>query len=724
MILNSTETELQNLIKNQQEEIEILRQQLREQITLRKETDDTIKYFATSLFGKNTLDEILWDVAKNCISRLGFVDCVIYLVDESRNVLVQKAAYGAKNPQHFQIQDPIEIPLGLGIVGAVAESGNAEIVNDTRKDPRYIVDDEMRNSEMAVPLILQSKVIGVIDTEHPHVNFFSQHHLNSLTTIAAICASKISQSEADQRAMKALEVQREADHIKQLDQIKSQFFANISHEFRTPLNLILAPLQKDEPLSREEMQMMSRNAKRLLRLVNQLLDLARLESGSLKAELRHINVFGFISDIANAFELIADVKRMRYKVNIPTYDCIGFTDPDKLEKIIYNLLSNAFKFTPEDGTVIIAVSFLDRQLEIRVTDNGTGIAKSHQDTIFDRFYQVDASQTRSTEGSGIGLSLTKELTELLGGKISLCSEPGNGCEFIVTLPMLTGTETPDIEVIQLEATSYYPYVEQNEISHLLGPEENTEFPVVLIIDDNLDFQKYMRSCLAAKYNVLLAPHGEAGLAVARQRIPDLIISDIMMPVMDGVTLLRELRSDEKTSHIPIILLTASVDGETKIKGFETGADQYLVKPFEIDELHARIQSLLTRQETLRKKYVREISLQPTGLVIKDRDATFLEKAVRIIEENMTSQSFTVETLQLEVGMSRMQLHRKLKALINQPASDFIRSIKLKRAAQLLKQPGMQIAEVAFLSGFHHRSNFSKCFKEHFGMLPSEFVRNA
>ncbi len=240
------------LIKKQKQEIEQINEQLQKQIALRIETNDTINYFATSLFGKNTVDEILWDVAKNCISRLGLVDCVIYLLDEERGMLVQKAAYGKKNPEEFNIYVPIEIPLGMGIVGTVAHTGIPEIVNDASQDARYIVDDQARLSELAVPLVIRSKVIGVIDSEHPQRNFFNRHHQDALSIIASICASKISQALADEKANKAREAQLEAEQIKQLDQLKSQFFANVSHEFRTPLHLILAPLQKRQGVITED----------------------------------------------------------------------------------------------------------------------------------------------------------------------------------------------------------------------------------------------------------------------------------------------------------------------------------------------------------------------------------------------------------------------------------------------------------------------------------------
>ncbi len=727
----STELEVKNkFITDQKEEIETVNEELQRQVQLRKESDETINYFATSLFGKNELEEILWDVAKNCIARLGFVDCVIYLLDESEGVLIQKAAYGTKNPEAFVIHNPLRIPLGKGIVGAVAESGVAEIVDDSSMDPRYIVDDEARFSELAVPLINQNKVIGVIDSEHPEKDFFKQYHLDALTTIAAICSSKISQAKADSAARKAKEAQVEAEQIKKMDALKTQFFANVSHEFRTPLNLILAPLRKNRfPIPAWEVEMMGRNATRLLRLVNELLDLAKIEVGLVTVSNRAINVAKFVSEIAQTFIHLAEAKQITFRIDIQERDLVAVVDPEKLEKIVYNLLSNAFKFTPTGEYVSIQVSKDSAEtFSISVKDTGIGIPDHLQEKVFDRFYQVNSSQTRPYEGTGIGLSLTKELVVLMKGSISVLNNEDKGCVFKVFLS--TGIASGDFqdpdEAFPTELTQPRNYFENlasiTDENELAAPIYSDNLPIVLVVEDNEDLRKYIRTQICDEFNIIEAPNGQAGLHVAQEKIPDLIITDIMMPEMDGVTMTSNIRQDERTSHIPIIILTARDDSETKLKGFETGAEQYLVKPFEISELTARIKSLLSFNERLKKKFSQIITLAPEDVVIEDRDAIFLTKLVKIVEDNIDNESFTVENLQSEIGMSRMQLHRKLKALTNQSANDFIRSIRLKRAAQLLQQPGIQISEAAYRSGFNHLSYFSKCFKDQFGVLPSEYYK--
>lgn len=698
----------------------------------RQEIDDTIQYFAASLYGKNTVEEILWDVAKNCIARLGFVDCVIYLVDEEQNALVQKAAYGNKNPEAYAILNPIVIPVGQGIVGSVAQSGQPEIIADTTQDPRYLTDDEVRLSELAVPLLLQNRVIGVIDSEHPDRGFFTDHHREALQTIAAICSSKIAQAWAEEEAQKARLAQLEADYIKRMDRVKSQFFANVSHEFRTPLHLILAPLRKgDAALSPSEKGMMERNAQRLLRLVNQLLDLAKAEMGMLKLWLETGDIVEFLRDTAQPFQALAESKGIRYRVELPGESRVVPFDRDKLEKIVTNLLSNAIKFTPLGGSVTLRADVEPSGgLRLVVSDTGRGIPEAPRARIFDRFYQADASPTREFEGSGLGLALTKELVELCGGTIGVQSEAGAGSTFTVELPLPTGAPANSMEV----STAWVQRSPLNgngsvvEIAEPVGADEDAaetspdDKPTILLVEDHAELRDYLRQQLADRYHVVGATQGEEGLRVARATVPDVIISDVMMPVMDGFTLTRNLKNDERTSHIPVILLTAKDDVDSRTEGFGGGAEQYLAKPFATEELLARIQSLLTQRSRLQKKWSREVLLQPSAAPIRDREAEFLEKTIAVIDEHLADEGFGVEILQKRIGMSRMQLHRKLKALTDQSASDFIRTIRLQRAADLLRQPGTPIAEAAYASGFGHLSYFSKCFKEQFGVLPSEFAK--
>jgi signal transduction histidine kinase/DNA-binding response OmpR family regulator len=529
-------------------------------------------------------------------------------------------------------------------------------------------------------------------------------------------------------------LQTETANIKLLDRVKSQFFANISHEFRTPLQLILAPLQKQGTVTREEAYMMERNANRLLRLVNQLLDLAKAEMGMLTLNYQWDNLIGFLRQTALYFEPMATAKKLLYQIDLPASEPLVAYDSDKLEKIVYNLLSNAIKFTPSGGRVTLRVELraeVDHQtgLWITVSDSGVGMPESLQNRIFDRFYQIDSSETRAFEGSGLGLALTKELIDLHDGSIRVSSLPESGSTFVVWLPLKADVPSLHDELHRVVSTIG---VDQSPDTVTTTPDRLTkqeqveltqeDKPTLLLVEDHAELNYYLRQQLSDRFQVVHAMQGDEGLLVARSLIPDLIISDIMMPVMDGFSLTRRLKEDDLTSHIPVILLTAKDDVDSRMEGFELGAEQYLAKPFVLDELVARINSLLAQRHLLRKKYSREVILQPAGTPIRDREAEFLEKTIRIIDEHLSEESFNVEILQQEMGMSRMQLHRKLKALTDQSASDFIRYIRLQRAADLLRQSGSPVAEVAYLSGFNHLSYFSKCFKEQFGILPSEFAR--
>ncbi|HEX8531654.1 MAG TPA: ATP-binding protein, partial [Cytophagales bacterium] len=614
------------------------------------------------------------------------------------------------------------------IVGSVALSGRPERIADTTLDPRYIVDDQVRHSELAVPIFLHDQVIGVIDSEHPDRDFFQEHHQEALQTIAAICSAKIARVRANEEAARARFAQLEADHLKRLAAVKSQFFANISHEFRTPLHLILAPLQKkEERITFQEMALMERNAYRLLRLVNQLLDLAKADVGTLRLHPRRGDVLQFLRHAAAGFTALAENKGLHYRIEVPAGEWVASFDADTLEKIVYNLLANAIKFTPSGGEVSFrAAREADGQLSLVVADSGLGVPEHLQDKIFDRFYQIDSSQTRGFEGTGIGLALAKELVDLYRGSIRVKSTAGRGASFQVLLPLRPGEPAglgmPGGDSGNDGAAGAAPASPPAGRETGEGTPDEGGRPTLLLVEDHAELSNYLQGQLSAGFHVVTARQGDEGLREARKSIPDLVISDVMMPGMDGLTLVRCLKADPLTSHIPVILLTARDDLETKKEGFGEGAEQYLVKPFAFEELLAGINSLLTQRNRLRLKYSREVVLQPAGTTIPDREAEFLEKTIRIIEAHIMDESFTVETLQREIGMSRMQLHRKLKALTNQSASDFIRSIRLKRAADLLQRPGIPVAEAAYLSGFGHLSYFSKCFKEQFGVLPSEYTR--
>ena len=712
----TTLEKMNDLISGQRSIIEAKNKELAEKYALRIGTDETINYFASSIIGKNNVDEILWDLAKNCIEKLGLVDCVIYLVDHERQMLVQKAAYGNKTTGENTIFNPIEIPVGKGIVGSVAKSGRPEVVSDTSVDGRYLVDDAVRLSELTVPLLYQGNVIGVIDSEHPDKNFFQQFHLDSLKTIAAIAASKIAQVQATEEAQHARLARLEAEKIKEVDQMKSHFFANISHEFRTPLNLILGPLQLyRENIPADHVDMMTRNAQRLLRLVNQLLDLAKLEVGKLQVHTKPTDINEFLRIQGASFSSLAESKQLSYSYEVPQDELVARIDSDKLEKICYNLLSNAIKFTPSGGSVFFSASMESPTLlRISVRDTGIGIPKEYHNRIFERFYQVDNRQTRNFEGSGIGLSLTKELVDLLRGTIRLNADVDTGSEFIIRLPLvLTDEPVGDAASFQINPSA-------NEVEFPIPVHEEGK-PLMLLVEDNIDLRNFITRNVSDAFNVIEAVDGEDGIAQAIEKIPDIIVTDVMMPKIDGIELTHQLKNNQLTSHIPIIMLTARDDGHTKKTGLRGGADQYVTKPFDLTELQIRIDGLVRQRHQLRKKFSGEIFLRPKDVAVTTHDGLFMESVLRLVEENISNPDFAVEDMQRELALSRMQLHRKLKALTDNSATEFIREIRLQRAAQLLKDPGRQVAEVAYQVGFNHLSYFAKCFKEKYGVAPSSFV---
>jgi signal transduction histidine kinase/DNA-binding response OmpR family regulator len=536
----------------------------------------------------------------------------------------------------------------------------------------------------------------------------------------------------------AEELETQATQLKELDKMKSNFFANISHEFRTPLTLLLSPLER--ALSNENgwktdrnvTEMMFRNAKRLQTLINQLLDLSKLESGQMKLFLSEGDIIQFVKVIIASFESLAQSKNIlfQYRISKPSYSC--FYDADKLEIILNNLLSNAFKFTPEGGNVDFALDFDQKNkeecLKFTVSDTGKGIPETALPKIFDRFYQADTSSSREFEGSGIGLSLTKELVSLMNGTISVKSKEGAGSIFILEIPAV---QVPDKDFVfpnelnnslilrdhEIEVSENF----RNKKTSQTEKDEHDTLPLILLVEDNIDLSAYLTDILDKNFKIITAFNGKQGFEVALENIPDLILSDMMMPEMDGFELCTKIRGEETTSHIPFVLLTARAAIEDRLAGFELGADEYLTKPFNVNELHVRINNLLEQRRNLRERFGKEIKVQPKDITVTSVDERFLKKVIAKMEEKISDSSFSVETFSMEIGMSRKNFHRKLVALIDQTPNEFIRIFRLKRAAQLLEQRSGNVSEIAYQVGFQNLSYFTKCFKEQFGVVPNEFL---
>jgi ligand-binding sensor domain-containing protein/signal transduction histidine kinase/DNA-binding response OmpR family regulator len=526
----------------------------------------------------------------------------------------------------------------------------------------------------------------------------------------------------------------------ELSQRKLSFFTNISHEIKTPLTLILAPLEKLVSMNegnnkiQNQLMLMQRNGERLIRLINQLLDFRKFESGNMNLQSAEGNIARFINEIFIAFEAYAKSKKISFKFNSKEDEIKAFFDRDKLEKILYNLLSNALKFTPAGGKISVNIKTDNGHVLISVEDNGQGIPEQNIDKIFECFNHFSDARF-SVHGTGIGLSFSKGLVELHHGELLVESsvatdtESGYTC-FTVKLPLgsahLKPEEiNPDFKDSENIAQYYTPGLdpEQQLIRTAEMDIENVDKPLMLVVEDNIEVLNFIASTFTNDYNVYTAEDGLKGWQMATEIIPDIIISDVMMPNMNGITLCNQVKSDIRTSHIPIILLSARTPLIFKIEGLETGADDYITKPFSVSVLETRVRNLVESRKKLRDRYRKEISLQPRNVAITSPDEKFLSKVMNFIEANISEPILTVEELGKEIGMSRVTLYRKIKALTNQTAIEFIRGVRIKRAAQLLEQNKFNVNEVSYMVGFMDVDYFRKCFKEQFGYTPKEYINH-
>jgi signal transduction histidine kinase/ligand-binding sensor domain-containing protein/DNA-binding response OmpR family regulator len=532
------------------------------------------------------------------------------------------------------------------------------------------------------------------------------------------------------RTLKAknYEIMNMSQRLHDQDQMKLQYFTNVSHEFRTPLTLILSPLDKligSQSLNTkqsEQLSMIETNAKRLLNLVNQLLDIGKMESGTMKAKKISGNFIEFIQTIFKVFQEQSEKRNIQFYLETDLIELHILFDFDKLEKIIYNLLSNSFKFTPDGGKISLGVSLERDKVVVSVADTGIGIAKNEITKIFDPFYQVDASNTRFHEGSGIGLYHTRELIDIIGGNIQIDSEPGIGTT--VKIYFLLESHSHLTSEIQPNDMLGNKQLVQSTLSDEVISDKKLAVdvkPIILIVEDNIQLRAYIKDELGIRYKIIEAPNGRVGLEMAHRNFPDLIISDIMMPEMDGLELCRTLKDDELISHIPVILLTARVEESDAIAGIETGADDYIPKPFNIKLLEAKVEQLLTTRRKLREKFSKEIFSEPSNIAFTNADQVFLQKLIKLIEDNISNEDFLVNDIAQEIGMGKTNLYKKVLALTDQSVADFVRSIKLKKAALLLISNEYSVSEVAYQVGFKDASHFIKSFTRQYKFTPKKFI---
>jgi len=548
----------------------------------------------------------------------------------------------------------------------------------------------------------------------------------------------------DQLEHQTIQLQEQSEKLKEMDEIKSRFFTNISHEFRTPLTLIMSPLEQMLSRTRDEAfkknyHLMLRNSQQLLTLINQLLDLSRLDSGKMKLQASYQDIMPLLKSALASFQIIAEQKQLTLEFLCKKTEISLYFDADKMEKVVYNLLSNAIKFTPAGGRISISLSEERSSAVayacISVKDTGIGIPKTQLDHIFNRFFQTGQSKSQTGQGTGIGLALAKELVMLHYGKIDVQSQEGNGTEFVICLPIgkdhLTDSEITAVPGSLSQGdraknidTRYMQSGEDvDEINDTTIGESQPSVSgktVILVVEDHKDMRDHICGILEPQYSIIEAVNGKEGVAKAKEFIPDLIVSDIMMPEADGYELCRVLKKDIRTSHIPIILLTARASEKNVIRGLKTGADDYVTKPFNSEMLLARIKNLIDLRRQLQLKIQREKMLLPSELPVSNQDDRFLKEFQTIIEKNLHDEDFSIDVLCKKLLISRAALFKKIQALTGETPNQFIQSYRLERAAQLLRENFGNVTEVAMAVGFSSPQYLAKLFKERFHQSPKAY----
>lgn len=655
----------------------------------------------------------------------------------------------AKAEEHFMRVEKMSIEMGnhtalLDVykgmtdiktkAGRHQEAQTYQIKYLTLKDSLFSLDNARQVAEMETRFEMEKKeqFIKILEQEAVIQNIWRNVLLVGTVLLILVSYSIFRlQRSRTRKTKELLEIQEFLNSkLKEIDSVKSAFFANISHEFRTPLTLILVPLEEEIKNSsgsgKQTLLLIKRNAMRLLELVNQLLDLSRLEAGKMEMHLEKGDIHSLLKIISASFDSLAQHRQIRFEKTFDVDSENLWFDKDKVEKIITNLLSNAFKFTPPHGTVAFTAGMkkgnTKNVLTLTVSDTGKGISPREQELVFSSFYRVADGDA---EGTGLGLSLVKELIKFYGGTIKLTSEVNQGSVFTVELPLdreaFSAEQENEIRPstsVRLESTWMREYDSEETGEHDTTQVEGKDS--ILIVEDNVELRNYIGSILDKEFTVCSAANGKEALELAIHVIPNLIVSDLMMPNMDGMQLTEKIKADERTSHIPVILLTAKNDQTSRLEGLKTGADDYLTKPFSRDELLIRINNLIQQRKLLAERFRERILVPITATQDVSLDDRFLQKVRTIIEANMSDVSFSVEQLAGQANLNRTQLLRKLKGLTGLSPSDFIKDLRLKKAADMIRQNTDTITQIGYAVGFNDQSYFSKCFKKQFGTTPKEF----
>ena len=745
-------------MKNKNEKYERRIQQLESELSGSRSAVEELKVLneiAVAAGKTVNVDQTLDIIVQKIIKAIDAEQGLIYLITPQKDVfntfIKQDDTSRLKHSYH----------ISNNITGWVLMNEKPLLIENLSTDKRFNSTEEEKrdiHSALCSPVWFEGKIIGIIlminkkNKNSPALTSgrFSENELTLLSIIAVQAGQLIKNSQMQREAI----IKMKETEIAQL---KSRFFTNISHEFRTPLTLILGPAEKLLTESQsdnilKQAGLIKRNAARLLGLINQLLDLSKLEAGKLKLEATLSNIVSFVRGVTMSFESLAEQKDIDLKVVSEKENIEIYFDKEKMLKILFNLLSNALKFTSGNGSIKVSIRETKKLpnagfIEIIVSDNGIGIPEEELPKLFERFYQVDTLQAKKFGGTGIGLVLTKELVELHHGFIKVSSNLGEGSEFTIELPpgrdhfneneivkeeslvdedsVLSKKLLEQMKVIEADSLIFSEKISVEDFTVDASAEmsEDTKM-IILVVEDNTDVRNFIKDSLGKEFEIAEAANGEQGVRKAEKIIPDLIISDISMPIMDGNELTRILKNDEKTSHIPIILLTAKSEQDSKLEGLETGADDYLTKPFDTKELQIRIKNLINIRRRLQERYSKSDFIpikRGEEKKLTNLEEKFICKVLEVIENHLSEEEFSIEQFGKEVGMSRVQLHRKLKALSGKSASSYLRTVRLTKAKKMIEEQKGNISEVAYSVGFSSPQYFTRCFKEEFGYPPSDLI---
>ena len=533
-----------------------------------------------------------------------------------------------------------------------------------------------------------------------------------------------------------LEIERrDKEHQEEINQMKMRFFINISHELRTPLTLILTPLQEiinkiSDRWTRNQLEYIQRNANRLLHLVNQLMDYRRAELGVFELKAKKGNAHQLIQDNFLFYDKLARHKKITYTLHSELEDKEVLFDANYLELIVNNLLSNAFKYTESGQSITVTLKEENGWLLLQVSDTGIGIPINKQGKIFERFYQIESEHV----GSGIGLSLVQRLIELHHGRIELDSEENKGSTFSVYLPqdlsvykpseLASNDELNEEEQVYSTNSKAMYFIDTEKVENESVESGDKKRGTILIVEDNNEIRRYLSNGLADLFNTQEAGNGEEALEKLKDNEVDVIVTDVMMPVMNGIKLCKNVKQNIRTCHIPVIILSAKTDIKDQMEGLQMGADDYIPKPFSLAILTTKIQNMMRTRRRMLEKYAKSLEVEPEKITFNAMDEALLKRAMAIVEKNMDNIEFSTDEFAREMNMSRSNLHLKLKAITGESTIDFIRKIRFNEAAKLLKDGRYTVAEVSTMVGFNTPSYFATSFKKYFGCLPTEYIKKS